>query len=70
MQFIRRISITVTPVIGGEGLVFNDFRINFEVQKSVRKKKIQNTAKIQIYNLSDNSFNFIKQNNMAVTIKE
>lgn len=68
MQFIRRISITVTPVIGGEGLVFNDFRINFEVQKSV-EKKIQNTAKIQIYNLSDNSFNFIKQNNMAVTIK-
>ena len=38
MQFNRRISITVIPVIGGEGLVFNDFRINFEVQKRKWKK--------------------------------
>nr|BFD33668.1 hypothetical protein GTC16762_32870 [Pigmentibacter ruber] len=68
MQFERNISIIVTPSIGGEGLIFKNFRINFEVQKSV-EKKVQNTAKIQIYNLGDNSFNFIKQNNMVVTIK-
>ncbi|KAB8035846.1 hypothetical protein GCL60_16585 [Silvanigrella paludirubra] len=68
MQFERNISIIVTPSIGGEGLIFENFRINFEVQKSI-EKKVQNTAKIQIYNLGDNSFNFIKQNNMAVTIK-
>lgn len=68
MQFKRNISIIISPVTGGSSLVFNDFRVNFEVQKSV-EKKVQNTAKIQIYNLSDDSFNFIKQKNMAVTIK-
>ncbi|WP_186650098.1 baseplate hub protein [Fluviispira vulneris] len=67
-QFIRAARVTIAPEIGGIGLAFSEHRIAFEVQKS-NEKKVQNSAKISIYNMSDKSFNFCTQKNMAVTIE-
>ncbi|RDB37400.1 MAG: hypothetical protein DCC88_00295 [Spirobacillus cienkowskii] len=67
MQIYRKISVIISPINGGNAIAFNDFRVCFEIQKT-NETKVQNTAKVQIYNVSDNSFNFIKKENMAISI--
>lgn len=66
-QINRRASLTVSPIGGGEGIVFDKFRISFDVQKT-NEKRVQNKAKISIYNLSDKSFNWFIKKNMAISL--
>ncbi len=66
-QINRKAIVTVSPIMGGAGIVFDGLRITFDVQKT-NEKKVQNKAKISIYNLSDESFNWFTKKNMAISL--
>ncbi len=66
-QINRRAKVIVSPIGGGEGTVFDGFRIAFDVQKT-NEKRVQNKAKVSIYNLSDKSFNHFLKKDMAISL--
>lgn len=66
-QINRKAIVTVSPIGGGAGIVFDGLRIAFDIQKS-NEKKVQNKAKVSIYNLSDESFNWFAKKNMAISL--
>lgn len=67
LQFGRLAELTVAPVDGSAGLAITGLRIVFEVNKTSTSEP--NAARIQIYNLAEQTRGVIEQADQAVILK-
>ncbi len=66
LQYGRTYSLTAGPEAGGVGRRWSDVRLAFSIEKT--RKKRPNKAKVQMWNLSENSRAFLQQEGLRLEL--